>query len=118
MMSTLRAAMGGTTTAPFSSPCGTRRLTIRVGAAASTIIRCNGAGGKTRHAARKPHVRFSNRPFGVKRFQTIHHCGVDVAQVNLATVGLSAKWQKVGKKTQIGSNEMSLDQFLDTPPAQ
>jgi len=25
------------------------------------------------------YVRFSNRPFGVKRFQTIHHCGVDVA---------------------------------------
>jgi hypothetical protein len=24
-------------------------------------------------------VRFSNRPFGVKRFQTIHHYGVDVA---------------------------------------
>jgi hypothetical protein len=22
---------------------------------------------------------FSNRPFGVKRFQTIHHCSVDVA---------------------------------------
>src|SRR5450631_2790160 len=25
------------------------------------------------------HVRFSNRPFEVKRFQTIHHCNVDVA---------------------------------------
>src|SRR5258705_6572744 len=25
-------------------------------------------------------VRFSNRPFGVKRFQTIHHCNVDVAR--------------------------------------
>jgi hypothetical protein len=24
-------------------------------------------------------VRFSNRPFGVKHFQTIHQCGVDVA---------------------------------------
>jgi hypothetical protein len=24
------------------------------------------------------HVRFSNRPVGVKRFQTIHDCGVDV----------------------------------------
>ena len=24
-------------------------------------------------------VRFSNRPFGVKRFQTIHHHSVDVA---------------------------------------
>jgi hypothetical protein len=26
------------------------------------------------------HVRFSNRPFGVKHFQTVHHCGVDVAR--------------------------------------
>jgi hypothetical protein len=25
-------------------------------------------------------VRFSNRPFGVKRFQTIHLCGVDVTR--------------------------------------
>ena len=25
-------------------------------------------------------VRFSNRPFGVKHFQTIHPCGVDVAR--------------------------------------
>jgi hypothetical protein len=25
-------------------------------------------------------VRFSNRPFGVKHFQTIHQCGVDVAR--------------------------------------
>src|SRR5450759_775800 len=25
------------------------------------------------------HVRFSNRPFEVKHFQTIHHCSVDVA---------------------------------------
>jgi hypothetical protein len=27
-----------------------------------------------------PDVRFSNRPFGVKHFQTIHQCGVDVAR--------------------------------------
>jgi hypothetical protein len=26
------------------------------------------------------HVRFSNRPFEVKRFQTIRHCSVDVAR--------------------------------------
>jgi hypothetical protein len=25
-------------------------------------------------------VRFSNRPFGVKHFQTIHHCSVDVSR--------------------------------------
>src|SRR3981189_2895711 len=54
----LRAATSGGTTAwgPFSSLIGTPRLAIRVGAAASTIIRCNGAGGKMRHAARRPHV--------------------------------------------------------------
>ncbi len=26
----------------------------------------------------KQYVRFSNRPVGVKHFQTIHRCGVDV----------------------------------------
>jgi hypothetical protein len=25
-------------------------------------------------------IRFSNRPFGVKHFQTVHQCGVDVAR--------------------------------------
>src|ERR1700682_1752594 len=62
-MSPLRAATSGATTAwgPFSSPIGTPRLAIRVGAAASTIIRCNGAGGKMRHAARRPHVRSGSR---------------------------------------------------------
>ena len=29
--------------------------------------------------ARSHHFRFSNRPFGVKHFQTIHRCSVDVA---------------------------------------
>src|ERR1700730_12224485 len=31
-------------------------------------------------AALADDVRFSNRPFGVKHFQTIHQCGVDVAR--------------------------------------
>jgi hypothetical protein len=30
------------------------------------------------HLAASANVRFSNRPFGVKHFQTIHLCGVDV----------------------------------------
>ena len=29
---------------------------------------------------KRRHVRFSNRPFGVKHFQTIHQCDVDVAR--------------------------------------
>ena len=37
-------------------------------------------------------VRFSNRPFGVKHFQAIHHCSVDVAHglVLLSGIGTRA----------------------------
>jgi hypothetical protein len=33
-------------------------------------------------------VRFSNRPFGVKHFQTIHQCGVDVARGLVVLFGI------------------------------
>src|SRR5665647_2629202 len=36
-------------------------------------------------------VRFSNRPFGVKHFQTIHHCSVDVAHGLALLFGLGTK---------------------------
>jgi hypothetical protein len=36
-------------------------------------------------------VRFSNRPFGVKHLQTIHHCGVDVARGLALLFGLGTK---------------------------
>ena len=36
-------------------------------------------------------VRFSNRPFGVKRFQTIHHCSVDVAHGLVLLFGIGTK---------------------------
>jgi len=36
-------------------------------------------------------VRFSNRPFGVKRFQTIHHYGVDVAHGLVLLYGIGTK---------------------------
>ncbi len=35
-------------------------------------------------------VCFSNRPFGVKRFQTIHHCNVDVARGLVLLFGIGA----------------------------
>src|ERR1700731_1612580 len=35
--------------------------------------------------------RFSNRPFGVKRFQTIHHCSVDVARGLVLLFGIGTK---------------------------
>src|SRR5262249_20775166 len=41
---------------------------------------------------RRPrHVRFSNRPFGVKRFQTIHHHSVDVAHGLVLLFGIGTK---------------------------
>src|SRR5438876_10560150 len=36
-------------------------------------------------------VRFSNRPFGVKRFQAIHHFSVDVAHGLVLIFGLGTK---------------------------
>jgi hypothetical protein len=35
--------------------------------------------------------RFSNRPVGVKRFQTIHHCSVDVARGLVLLFGIGTK---------------------------
>ena len=42
-------------------------------------------------SSKSGHVRFSNRPFGVKRFQTIHHCGVDVAHGLVLLFGIGTK---------------------------
>ena len=44
------------------------------------------------HSALVPtNVRFSNRPFGVKHFQTIHHCSVDVAHGLALLFGIGTK---------------------------
>ena len=37
------------------------------------------------------YVRFSNRPFGVKHFQTIHHSSVDVAHGLVLLFGIGTK---------------------------
>ena len=48
--------------------------------------------GPSRHFAATYHFgRFSNRPFGVKHFQTIHHCDVDVAHGLALLFGISTK---------------------------
>src|SRR5450759_1434265 len=44
-------------------------------------------GGREQHAD----VRFSNRPFEVKHFQTIHHCSVDVAHGLALLFGIGTK---------------------------
>src|SRR5258707_5036922 len=36
-------------------------------------------------------IRFSNRPFGVKHFQTIHQCGVDVARGLVLLFGIGTE---------------------------
>src|SRR6267154_6428110 len=44
------------------------------------LVSQSGATAASCRAGRVCDVRFSNRPFGVKHFQTIHQCGVDVAR--------------------------------------
>jgi hypothetical protein len=45
-----------------------------------------------RHYRPRQIARFSNRPFGVKRFQTIHHhCSVDVARGLVLLFGIGTK---------------------------
>jgi hypothetical protein len=48
-------------------------------------------GGKADIAIRGRDVRFSNRPFGVKRFQITHHSGVDVAHGLVLLFGIGTK---------------------------
>src|ERR1019366_8427524 len=42
-------------------------------------------------ASMPTNARFSNRPFGVKHFQTIHHCSVDVAHGLVLLFGIGTK---------------------------
>jgi hypothetical protein len=48
-------------------------------------------GGKADNGWRRRDVCFSNRPVGVKRFQAIHHCGLDVARGLVLLSGLGAR---------------------------
>ena len=58
-----------------------------------------------------PNVRFSNRPFEVNHFQTIHHCSVDVAHGLALLFGIGTKalvWgflsQEVGPEVFFGTD--------------
>src|SRR5437879_3123053 len=42
------------------------------------------------------HVRFSNRPFGVKHCQTIHHYSVDVAHGLVLLFGIGTSGPRMG----------------------
>jgi hypothetical protein len=53
----------------------------------------------------QPNVRFSNRPFGVKHFQTIHRCNVDVARGLVLLFGIGTKalvWGFFSQEVQAG----------------
>src|SRR5260370_21670043 len=64
-------------------------------APASRSSRCESTGGPLPGAGRSdqanPNVRFSNRPFGVKRFQTIRRRSVDVAHGLVLLFGIGTK---------------------------
>ena len=47
--------------------------------------------GRPAFARQLTNVRFSNRPFGVKRFQTIHHYSVDVAHGLVLLFGIGTR---------------------------
>ena len=53
------------------------------------------------------HVRFSNRPVGVKRFQTIHHDSVDVAHGLVLLFGIGTRalpsWDSKTRLTIFGT---------------
>jgi len=46
---------------------------------------------KETHAPQQSDFRFSNRPVGVKHFQTIHHCSVDVSHGLALLFGIGTK---------------------------
>ncbi|HET7253845.1 MAG TPA: hypothetical protein VFJ46_08780, partial [Xanthobacteraceae bacterium] len=50
-----------------------------IGAAAAAPFPVNASAFRVPASNDRIDVRFSNRPFRVKRFQTIHHYSVDVA---------------------------------------
>src|SRR6516225_12470126 len=59
--------------------------------AASVWARNSGSGTSRTYRGKPAYVRFSNRPFGVKHFQTIHLCGVDVARGLALLFGIGTK---------------------------
>ena len=66
-------------------------FTEKVGAVGSALCGVTHADVLLISEVREPNVRFSNRPFGVKRFQTIHHCSVDVARGLVLLFGIGTR---------------------------
>ena len=56
---------------------------------------------KRKGSVRAQHVRFSNGPVGVKRFQAIHHCSVDVTSGLALLFGIGARRSIMGSEDEV-----------------
>src|SRR5215813_13047337 len=63
------------------------------------------------------HVRFSNRPTEVKRFQTIHLCGVDVARGLALLFGIGTTALVSTQITGKPASARALNSHCDSGPA-
>src|SRR6478672_7682912 len=80
-----------------------RRRPVRVISQPATVVRF---GSNSEVGLHNRHVRFSNRPFGVKRSQTIHHHSVDVARGLVLLFGIGTKALPSGD-SRTGWNNLS-----------
>ena len=86
-------AAGNAPAATPKSARGLLRPTHRSGSFAKFAVMRRAREEKCSETPRWPnlYVCFSNRPFGVKRFQTIRRCGVDVAHGLVLLFGIGTK---------------------------
>jgi hypothetical protein len=83
-----KAVSGRDRAAPSSLASAANRIT---GTESPTSKARNRLPQQNRHKGEMPNVRFSNRPFRVKHFQTIHHYSVDVARGLVLLFGIGTK---------------------------
>src|SRR3974390_230632 len=67
---------------------------------------------QSRHEACDSDVRFSNRPFEVKHFQTIRHCSVDVAHGLVLLFGIGTKGPCMGLLLSRSSAVQRMSSFV------
>ena len=103
----MRAATTGATTASafFSSAIGALNLPIGVRAPANTINRCNSAGGKTRHAAHRPHGRSGSNLGELSVSTSRRHtpmCAFDPKRTSPVASFLTSPLEPSGRSLQLG----------------
>ena len=78
-------------TSPGCRSCCAERMAARRARAAPAARPVSRRGGRFRFRWRSADVRFSNRPFGVKHFQTIRRCSVDVTHGLVLLFGIGTR---------------------------